>query len=98
MLKDGKRGRQALTRLQGRDHDDQIHESIVDLSCSGLDDVDIFASHRVLDLTTSLTNRELAKDPVAGRHTQVVADPVDQLRMRVSTEDNDISNHVDDQE
>lgn len=84
-----------LTRLQRRNHDQQVHQGIVDLPSAGLDDVDILTAHRVLDLAASLPDRELPEDAAAGRYSQDVADAIDQLRMGISAEDNDVADHVE---
>lgn len=78
--------------------DASFHEMIVDLFagvlCTGrLDDVDIFPTHRLLDLASRLTNREFGQDAIARRDAKDVADIVDKLRVGVSSQDNEISDH-----
>ena len=66
---------------------------IVDSPASGLDDEDIFAPDRVLDLAAALATGELAEDAVPGRDVEVVADGVGELRVRVAREHDDVSHH-----
>lgn len=60
---------------------------------TGLDDVNIFAAHRVLDLAAALPRRELGQNAVARRESENVAHTLHEGRMRVPAEDHDISNH-----
>ena len=66
---------------------------IVDGPASGLDDEDIFAPDRVLDLAPALATRELAEDAVPGRDVEIVADGVGELRVRVAREHDNVSHH-----
>ena len=79
--------------LAGGDHDAEVDKVIVDGASAGLDDVDILATDRVLDLAATLTDLELAQDAVAGRDAQDVADVLDQLGVRVAAEDDNVLDH-----
>lgn len=78
--------------------DAQIHKMVIDLalgvlSAGSLDDENIFASHRILDLTAALANGELCEDAVAGRHAQHGANVIDQAGVGVASKDDDIADH-----
>ena len=47
-------GRDSLSRgdLAGVDHDEHLHEVVVQLAASGLHDVDVLAAHGLSDLDT----------------------------------------------
>ena len=86
-------------RLAGGYHDAQIHEVVVELGAvaaeARLDDVDILAAHRVLDLTAALARRKLAEDAVAGRDAQNTAYALDELWVGVAPKDHNIPDHGD---
>lgn len=76
--------------------DAQLHKVIIHRSASPrLDDVDIFAPHRVFDLTARLPHREFAEDAIAWRNPQDVADAVYQRGVGITSENNNISDHGD---
>lgn len=66
---------------------------VVDLAASGLDDVYILATDRILDLKTALANRELREDSLTWCDAECVADGLDQLWMRLSAEDYNVASH-----
>ena len=66
---------------------------VVDFAASGLDDVDILATDRILDLKTALANRELREDSLTRRNAEGIADGLDQLWMRLSAEDYNVASH-----
>lgn len=57
--------------------------------------IDIFASDRVLDFATALAAREFSKNSVAGRNTEKLADSFCELRVRVTSQDNNVAHHGD---
>jgi hypothetical protein len=67
---------------------------IIDCSSAGLYDVDILASHRVLDLAARFSTGELGENAMAWRNAEDVAHVVYEVRMRVAREDNDVFNHI----
>jgi hypothetical protein len=91
-----KDGGDALGRgsFAGRDGDEQLHQVVIDLAAAGLDDEDILSSDRVHDLDASLSDRELAKQDVCRRNTEVVADCLGKLRMRAAAQNDQIAHHL----
>lgn len=66
---------------------------IVDRAAARLDDEDILATDRVLDLAACLADRELAQDAVSQGNTEHVADAVGQLRVGVARQDDYVADH-----
>lgn len=73
--------------------DAELHEVVVDRATTRLDDEDILATDRVLDLAASLAARELAEDAVAQGDAEHVAYAVGQLRVRVAREHDNVADH-----
>lgn len=67
---------------------------VVDCSSAGLYDIDILASHRVLDLAARFSTGELGENAMAWRNAEDVAHVVYEVRMRVAREDNDVLDHI----
>lgn len=88
-------GSDTLSRagLAGGNHDAEVNEMIVDMAGSGLDDVNILASDRVLDLAATFAAGELGQDAITGRDAEDVADIVRQLRVGVAAQEDDVANH-----
>lgn len=66
---------------------------IVGLPASRLDNVHVLATNRVLDLAAALSHLELGQDAVAWWNREDAADLVNQLRVGVATEDDNIADH-----
>lgn len=69
---------------------------VVHGTASGLDDENIFASYRVLDLAAGLSDRKLAKYAVSAGNSEHVAYGLRKRRVGVPGEDNDVPNHLGD--
>ncbi|GMS87224.1 hypothetical protein PENTCL1PPCAC_9399 [Pristionchus entomophagus] len=68
--------------LAGVDHDEQLHEVVVDLAGRRLDDVHVLATHRLTDLHVRLLVGELLEAGLAHFQLQALADALRQGRMR----------------
>ena len=81
------------TNLASRDHNAKINEVVVDVAGTGLDDVDILASDRVLDLAAAFTAGEFVQNSVARRDAENTADSLGELRVGIASQDNNIADH-----
>ena len=68
---------------------------IVDLAAARLDNEDIFASDRLLDLNTSLSYCKLSEENFCGWYAELVADSLDELRVRAAAQHNHVANHCE---
>lgn len=66
---------------------------VVDIARARLDNVDVLATDRVLDLASALATRELGENAITGRDAQEVADILCHLGVGVASQDDDVSNH-----
>jgi hypothetical protein len=78
--------------------DASFYEVVVDLvgrilGARCLYDVDVLSTDRLLDLAPALADLELGKSAVALRDTEDVANIVDELRVGVAPENNEIADH-----
>ena len=67
---------------------------VVDLPTAWLYDVDIFSSDRLAYLTPCLSYGELWEGCTAKWYSQVFADSIIELRMRCSSNDDNVAHHV----
>jgi len=72
------------------DHDQQLHQVVVDLAAARLDDVDVLAAHRLADLDARLEVAELLGHHLAQVHAQPVDDALRQVGVRRPAEDLDV--------
>lgn len=63
---------------------------------SRLDDENILASHRVLNLAASLADRKFAQYTIPGRDSKHIAHRLREGWVRVPGEDDNVSNHLGD--
>src|ERR1700712_2680682 len=68
---------------------------IVNLAAARLDNKDIFASNRLLDLNTSLSYCELSEENFCGWYAELVADSLDELRVRTAAQHNHVADHCE---
>ena len=61
------------TSLASRDHDQKLHNRVVDLGAAGLNDEDILLTDAGKDPDARLSVRELGELSISWRHTQVFA-------------------------
>jgi len=66
---------------------------IIALSPSRLNNVDILSSNGVLNLESALANGEFTQDAIAGWHSKCIANGLNELRVRVPAQNNNIANH-----
>ena len=67
--------RSALARLQAVDHDQQLHQVVVDRRAGRLDEEHVAAADVFVDLAGDLAVGKVADRDLAQRQAQVVADP-----------------------
>src|SRR5262245_60720752 len=67
---------------------------VIDVPRGGLDDVDIFIPDRVLDLATRFAHGKLCEDATADGDAEDLADAINEGRVRISAEDDDVANHI----
>jgi len=60
------------TSLARRDHDEQLHDGVVDLGAAGLNDEDVFLAHAREDADACLAVGELSKLGIGRRHAEVL--------------------------
>ncbi len=68
---------------------------IIDLPATGLHDVDVFLSHRLANLYTSLADTELAEQDLRWWNSKVGAYRFCELWVGRAREDDHIANHLD---
>ena len=90
--KGGYDGRHPLRRgdLAGVDHDEQLHEVVVDLAPARLHDVHVLAADALPDLDARLEVAELFRDDLAGLDAEPVADLARQVGVGAPREDLDV--------
>jgi hypothetical protein len=74
--------------------DAEVHEVVIDLAATRLYYVDILPANTVLDLAAAFPNLELAQYAIAWRDAERVTDILDEFRMGVASQNNDISDHI----
>jgi hypothetical protein len=79
--------------LAGGDGNEELQQVIINLATSGLDDVDVFLTDRLLDLNPGLAHGELREQNLRGWDSQHTADRFGQLRVGSAPDDNKIANH-----
>ena len=86
------------TSLAGRDHDAKVHEVIVEPAAiatkASLDNVDILPTDGILDLAAAFARGELGQDSAAGGQTENATHALHQFGVGVTTEDDNVANHV----
>jgi len=70
---------------------------VVDFAAARLDDEDIFASNRLLNLDTSLSYSKLSEENFSGWYAELIAYRFDQLRMAAAPNNHHIANHGEDE-
>ena len=73
--------------LAGRDHDEQLHDGVVDLGAAGLDDKHVLLPNTSEDADACFAIGELGELGVSPRHTQVVTYFVCDIRAGAARED-----------
>lgn len=74
-------------------HSVYLHEVVVDLPTTRLNDEDILAAHRLLDLHARLAHGKFAQEDLSRRDAEVVADGLGELGMAAAAQNHEIADH-----
>lgn len=72
------------TSFASRDHDAEVNEVAIDVAGTGLNDIDILATNRVLNLAAAFTTREFAENTIAWRYAENIANVIGELGVGVA--------------
>lgn len=72
-----------------------IVDLLASVLCAGsLNNVNVLSTDGLLDLAARFSDREFGQDAIARRDAENVADIVDKLRVGVSSQNDEISDHI----
>ena len=88
-------GRDAIGRgaFQGIDHDEQLHEGVVDRAAGGLHDVDIRTAHVFFNLDADFSVAERRNRRLAELCAEIGADLMSEGEIRIARENHQFSAH-----
>lgn len=75
------------TTFAGGDHNEKLHDAVIDLATAALHDIDILVSHGDTNVDAGFTIGELAQVSFSGGGTQALTDSICKTWMRRARED-----------